>query len=79
MSKGAIFSELIIIVIIIIIIIIITIIIIIIIIIIIFFSFRCLHACLTKCKYLLFSLMSVSFIGKRNNLTWPGTTLLTQT
>ena len=24
------------------------------------------NACLTKCKYLLFSLISVSFIGKRN-------------
>ena len=44
----------------------------IIIIIIIFYSFCCLHACLTKCKYLLFSLISVSFIGKRNkpDLTW---------
>ena len=44
----------------------------IIIIIIIFYSFCCLHACLTKCKYLLFSLISVSFIEKRNkpDLTW---------
>ena len=36
------------------------------------YSFCCLHVCLTKCKYSLFSLTSVSFIEKRNkpDLTW---------
>ena len=29
------------------------------------YSFCCLHVCLTKCKYLVFSLISVSFIKKR--------------
>ena len=36
------------------------------------YSFCCLHVCLTKCKYSLFSLISVSFIEKRKkpDLTW---------